>query len=81
MLKFDKVSFRYPGQSENAITDISFEIKKGEFVLLCGESGCGKTTLLRHTKKNQIPTGHGCGKCILKVKTLRCLTKGRVLHA
>lgn len=28
MLKFDKVSFRYPGQSENAITDISFEIKR-----------------------------------------------------
>ena len=49
MLKFDNVSFRYPNQSQNAITDISFEIKKGEFVLLCGDSGCGKTTLLRHT--------------------------------
>lgn len=55
MLKFDNVSFRYPNQSQNAITDISFEIKKGEFVLLCGDSGCGKTTLLRHAKKNQIP--------------------------
>jgi len=62
MLKFDNVSFRYPNQSQNAITDISFEIKKGEFVLLCGDSGCGKTTLLRHAKKNQIPTGHGSGK-------------------
>ena len=73
MLKFDKVSFRYPGQSENAITDISFEIKKGEFVLLCGESGCGKTTLLRHTKKNQIPTGHGCGKMYFECKDIEML--------
>lgn len=73
MLKFDKVSFRYPGQSENAITDISFEIKKGEFVLLCGESGCGKTTLLRHTKKNQIPTGHGRGKMYFDGKDIEML--------
>ncbi len=73
MLKFDKVSFRYPGQSENAITDISFEIKKGEFVLLCGESGCGKTTLLRHTKKNQIPTGHGSGKMYFDGKDIEML--------
>ena len=73
MLKFDKVSFRYPGQSANAITDISFEIKKGEFVLLCGESGCGKTTLLRHTKKNQIPTGHGSGKMYFDGKDIEML--------
>lgn len=81
MLKFDKVSFRYPGQSENAITDISFEIKKGEFVLLCGESGCGKTTLLRHTKKNQIPTGHGRGKMYFDGKDIEMLDERRVLHA
>lgn len=62
MLRFEKVSFRYPGQEKDVIQDISFEIKPGEFVLLCGESGCGKTTLLRHTKKNQIPTGKGSGK-------------------
>ena len=73
MLKFYKVSFRYPGQSENAITDISFEIKKGEFVLLCGESGCGKTTLLRHTKKNQIPAGHGSGKMYFDGKDIELL--------
>lgn len=62
MLKFENVSFRYPGQEKDVIQNISFELKTGEFVLLCGESGCGKTTLLRHAKKNQIPVGKGSGK-------------------
>lgn len=73
MLKFDNVSFRYPNQSQNAITDISFEIKKGEFVLLCGDSGSGKTTLLRHAKKNQIPTGHGSGKMYFDGKDIELM--------
>lgn len=73
MLRFENVSFRYPGQERDAIQDISFEIKSGEFVLLCGESGCGKTTLLRHTKKNQIPTGKGSGKMYFCGKDLEQL--------
>ncbi len=31
----------------SAVSDVSFEIKKGEFFSLLGPSGCGKTTLLR----------------------------------
>lgn len=73
MLKFENVSFTYPGQDKAAISDISFEIKKGEFILLCGESGCGKTTLLRHTKKNQIPTGKGSGKMYFDGEDLELL--------
>lgn len=45
MISFNKVSFSYP--QKEIFKDIDFEIGKGEFVFLIGESGTGKTTLLR----------------------------------
>ncbi len=62
VLACEHISFCYPRQTENAIEDISFAMNDGEFVVLCGQSGCGKTTLLRHFKKNQIPFGTGSGR-------------------
>lgn len=62
VLSCEHVSFCYPRRTDNAIEDISFSIGEAEFVVLCGQSGCGKTTLLRHFKKNQIPFGTGSGK-------------------
>lgn len=47
MIKFDKVSFKYDNSAEGCLNNISFNINKGECVLLCGESGCGKTTITR----------------------------------
>ena len=49
MIKIEDVSFRYAGESKggNGIKNINLTIKKGEFVVLCGKSGCGKTTLTR----------------------------------
>src|SRR5690554_504713 len=38
---------RRDGSSVRAIDHISLDIKQGEFVVLLGSSGCGKTTLLR----------------------------------
>ena len=47
MITFNNVSFTYDSSDVPALQNISFHIKKGEFVLLLGESGCGKTTMTR----------------------------------
>ena len=67
------MSFCYPRQTDNAIEDISFSIGEAEFVVLCGQSGCGKTTLLRHFKKNQIPFGTGSGKLFYRGSDLETM--------
>lgn len=56
-IRFDNVSFTYPLADHPALSGISFGVRNSEFIVLCGKSGCGKTTLLRHMKKNLIPYG------------------------
>jgi osmoprotectant transport system ATP-binding protein len=46
-LEFRNVSKRYPGSSQPAIADLSFEVPAGEVCVLVGPSGCGKTTAMR----------------------------------
>ncbi len=58
------LSFSYPLSDSSALESINFSIKKGEFVVLCGKSGCGKTTLLRHLKKELTPAGKRSGEVL-----------------
>ena len=46
MLKFDNVYFSYKDSKEDAISNISFEIKRGQTVGIIGGTGSGKTTLV-----------------------------------
>lgn len=46
-IEFRNVSFRYPGQSEFAIKNISFVIKAGQKLAIVGENGSGKTTFIK----------------------------------
>ncbi|WP_315121312.1 ABC transporter ATP-binding protein [uncultured Clostridium sp.] len=47
MIKLENVSFTYAGENRGGVNNISLNIPKGEFIVLCGESGCGKTTITR----------------------------------
>jgi len=47
VVKAQKLTYRYPGETRPAINNITLTIEKGEFVLLTGPSGCGKTTFCR----------------------------------
>lgn len=49
MIQIDHVTFSYGGENEIAggVQDINLNIEDGQFVVLCGESGCGKTTITR----------------------------------
>ncbi|MBR1598670.1 MAG: ATP-binding cassette domain-containing protein [Lachnospiraceae bacterium] len=53
----DKLTFTYSGDKTPALKNVSFDVGMGEIMLVIGESGCGKTTLLRHLKPSHTPVG------------------------
>jgi ABC-type bacteriocin/lantibiotic exporter with double-glycine peptidase domain len=46
-IEFKNVTFRYPNQTKDVLTNISFTIKQGEKLAIVGENGAGKTTLVK----------------------------------
>jgi len=46
-IRFESVSFTYPGSSQSALMDIDLHIQPGESLALVGENGSGKTTLIK----------------------------------
>jgi len=52
MIRLNNISVAYEGgqdnpSHQNALDNISLTIEKGECIVLCGKSGCGKTTITR----------------------------------
>ena len=45
-VRFDHVSFRYPGAEEDVLHDIDFTAKPGQTTAIIGSTGCGKSTLV-----------------------------------
>jgi len=61
LLTVEDLNFVYPDQPKKVLDNVSFSVVPGEFVVLCGESGCGKTTLLRLLKRELAPHGKKSG--------------------
>ena len=58
----ENLTFTYPNRDNPALADVCLNIRRGEFVVLCGLSGCGKTTLLQQLKPSAAPHGAKSGK-------------------
>lgn len=55
IISFENVSKIYPNRSV-ALDGVSFEVEKGEFILLAGKSGAGKSTILKLLIAEEKPT-------------------------
>ena len=64
MYKIENFSFTYPEEGR-VIKNISFGVNEGDFLVISGKSGCGKTTLLKHLKPSLKPKGEVDGLIIL----------------
>ena len=73
-IQIDHLNFTYPLAAAPALRDVSLSVSEGEFLLLCGVSGCGKTTLLRHLKSALTPHGSRSGEIRIDGKPLETLT-------
>ena len=54
-IEFKNVGFAYPGSDKEAVSNISFKVKKGETIAFIGATGSGKTTII-----NLIPRMADC---------------------
>ncbi|MBF2078503.1 MAG: ABC transporter ATP-binding protein [Synechococcales cyanobacterium T60_A2020_003] len=55
-ISFKEVTLTFPGAVQAAVNHCSFEVNPGEFVVILGASGCGKTTLLKMVNRLYEPT-------------------------
>ena len=75
-IRFENVSFSYPGQEEAALKGISFHLIPGEKLAIVGENGSGKTTLIKLLCRLYVPNQ---GRILLDGLNLN-LWDIRVLH-
>lgn len=77
MVSFEikNLSFSYPLGEVKALDNINLKIEKGEFAVICGKSGCGKTTLLRHLKPAITPHGKREGEIFFEGREINSLSQ------
>ncbi len=66
ILAVRNLSFAYPGSETQTLTDVTFSVEKGDFLLVCGATGSGKSTLMRVLKRELRPLGELCGEILYR---------------
>lgn len=72
-ITLEHVTFAYQQGAKNVLTDLSMDIKPGEYVGIVGPSGCGKSTLLKLLLGFESPQS---GMVMVDKKDLRSVNKG-----
>ena len=65
------LTFSYAGREAPTLQNLSLQVQRGEYVVLCGTSGSGKTTLLRHLKSVLTPAGKTGGQVLFEGTPLK----------
>lgn len=74
LLTLSSLNFTYAGSTSPALKNVSLTVNEGDFILLCGNSGCGKTTLMRLIKPQLAPNGKLDGEILFDGRPLSSLT-------
>src|SRR3546814_10982402 len=74
MIRFEQVGKRYPN-GHIGLHELSFQVRRGEFLFVTGHSGAGKSTLLRLLLAMERPTS---GKLLLAGPDLSRITKAQI---
>lgn len=74
ILAMENVNFQYENSSHFMLKNISFNIKKGDFIVVMGASGSGKSTLLRLLKKELVTSGETTGNILFENKPIDALS-------
>ncbi len=70
MIKFDNIAFRYNGNGQNILHDVSFTLERGSYHFLSGQSGSGKTSLMSLLYLGHMPTSGQITMFGKKISTL-----------
>lgn len=74
LFTIEDLSFRYPETASDVLSDLSLSIESGTYMVLCGRSGCGKTTLLRQLKSVLTPYGQTRGRVLFDGRELAAVS-------
>ena len=71
ILRVEDLNFAYAVSPEKtAVSNIKLSLEKGDFLCVCGPTGCGKSTFLKMLKRELIPNGNRSGRVLINGKSI-----------